>query len=91
MSTVRTIVLYKIIITNTNMLPMKQILKSLHLSFRLYLRLSVRCFYRFLVYIDAGTADTAATLTFKTNTAGTGTWRVKLLSIKIIILLSNVS
>lgn len=29
------------------------------------------------MYIDAGTADTAATLTFKTNTAGTGTWRVK--------------
>jgi len=29
------------------------------------------------MYIDAGTADTAATLTFLTNTAGTGTWRVK--------------
>jgi len=35
------------------------------------------------VYIDAGTADTAATLTFLTNTAGTGTWRVKPLFILI--------
>ena len=31
----------------------------------------------FLVYIDAGTATTAATLTFLTHTAGTGTWRVR--------------
>ena len=38
----------------------------------------------FSVYIDAGTADTAATLTFLTNTAGTGTWRVNLLLIMII-------
>jgi len=37
----------------------------------------------FSVYIDAGTADTAATLTFLTNTAGTGTWRVKPLFILI--------
>jgi len=29
------------------------------------------------MYIDAGTATTAATLTFLTHTAGTGTWRVK--------------
>ena len=30
------------------------------------------------MYIDAGTASTAATLTFTTATANTGTWRVNI-------------
>jgi len=34
------------------------------------------------MYVDAGTANTAATLTFTTNTAGTGTWRVKVSQIE---------
>ena len=32
--------------------------------------------YPILVYVDAGTANTVATLDFTTATSGTGTWRV---------------